>query len=136
MGFGGGTGNEGNRSTASSVSIGSDLKIYKTPKQQVLERDFSIGCSLFIQKKKKIHSKQRKKKRKTKNKQEGVYRVLEEGLGVIFSWREGGFLLLLLSVCLALTAIVALHLSLFFSLLSPLTLFEQVISIEANIYIY
>lgn len=64
MGFGGGTGNEGNRSTASSVSIGSDLKIYKIPKQQVLERDFSIGSSLFIQKKNPFKTKKKEKKNK------------------------------------------------------------------------
>ena len=65
MGFGGGTGNEGNRSTASSVSIGSDLKIYKTPKQQVLERDFSIGSSLFIQQKSIQNKEKRKEKQRT-----------------------------------------------------------------------
>lgn len=79
----------------------------KPPKQYKYQREISqLG---LVSQSIKTYLKQRKNKRKTKNKQEGVYRVLEKRLGVIFSWFEGGFLLLLLSVCLALTAIVALH---------------------------
>lgn len=91
----------------------------KTPKQSNIRVKISeLGVpSMFINRKSNLNQRAKSKGIKKKKPQVGggqvAYRVLEQRLGVIFSWSEGRFLLLLLlllSLCLlALTPIFALH---------------------------